>query len=258
MKTLLLDIETAPNLAYVWGFWKTHVSPKQVVENSTLMSYAAKWLDDDQMFYDDVRYDEDQDEERITLALAELLDEADAIVAHNGQRFDLPKINTACLRAGINPPSPVKVIDTLLVAKREFKFDSNKLEHLAEHLNLPMQKLSHQKFPGVELWRACLAGNEEAWEEMKEYNIHDVLVLEHLYIKLRPWMRQHPVVGNFTESKAVQCPKCGSAKLHYRGYAYTNVGKFRKFQCQDCGGWGRHRTSVHDDDKKKVNVVNVY
>lgn len=254
LRTLIVDIETSPNVAYVWRFFKENISPKQVKETSTLLSYAAKWLGEPTIYYDDCR--EDLDEFSLAIGLAELLDEADVVVAHNGVRFDVPKINTACLRQGITPPSPFKQVDTLQVAKRTFAFDSNKLEHLADHLQLSRKKLSHKKYPGFELWLGCLRGDEEAWEEMKEYNINDILVLEELYLKLRPWVRNHPNAGVYLESDATVCPKCGSHHIHYRGYSHTNVAKYHRFRCNDCGGWGRTRVMVGDKEKRKVLGTN--
>lgn len=255
MKVLILDIETAPNIAYVWRFFKENVGAKQVIENSTLLSYAAKWLGQDQIYYDDCR--EDLNESRLVLGLSALLDQADVVVAHNGIKFDIPKINTACLRQGQPPPSPFKVVDTCAVARKEFGFESNSLEHIADHLRLKYVKLPHKKFPGFELWLECLRGTEEAWEEMREYNINDILLLENLYLQLRPWIKNHPNAGVYVEDDRTICPKCGSQHIHFRGYAYTSVGKYRKFVCNDCGGWGRLRLSEYDKDKRKVLAVNV-
>ena len=255
MKTLILDIETAPNIAYVWRFFKENISPKQVKENSTLLSYAAKWLGSDEIMYNDCRGT--LDETFLTYELADLLDEADVVVAHNGDRFDLPKINTAILRSGEGiPPSPYRTIDTLKVAKKQFKFDSNRLEHIADHLELPRKKLAHKKYPGFELWLECLRNNEEAWEEMKEYNINDILVLEDLYLRFRPWVKNHPNAGLYTNEHKLVCPKCGGHHVQRRGYAYTNAGKYIKYQCNDCGGWGRTRYSELSVDKRKTLGTN--
>lgn len=254
MKVLILDIETSPNVAYVWRFFKENVSPKQVKENSTILSYAAKWLGEKEVFYDDCR--EDLDELGLVLGLAALLDEADVVVAHNGMRFDIPKINTACLRNGVTPPSPFKQVDTLQVVKRQFKFESNSLEHVADHLQLQHKKLAHKKFPGFELWLGCLRGDAEAWNEMREYNINDILTLEDLYLKIRAWVPGHPNAGVYIESDKTVCPKCGSHHIQWRGYSYTSVGKFHRFRCNDCGGWGRSRTTSYDKDKRKVLGTN--
>jgi hypothetical protein len=143
------------------------------------------------------------------------------------------------------------------VARYEFNFPLNSLEYLATVLGLENRKDGHKKFPGFELWLGVLANNPEAWKEMRDYNIQDILVLEELYIKMRPWMRRHPNVGVFDDENSVACPKCNSTDIQYRGYAHTNVGRYRRFQCNNCGGWGRHRTSILDRVKRDNLSVNV-
>lgn len=253
-KVLILDIETSPNIAYVWRFFKENVGAKQVLENGQILSFAAKWLDNDTIYYQDVSKDSELHMMKI---LFKLLDEADIVVAHNGDKFDLPHVQGRGLVLGLKPPSPYKTVDTVRVARYEFNFPSNSLEYLANVLKLKNRKDGHKKFPGFELWLGVLANNPEAWIEMKEYNIIDILVLEELYLLMRPWMRRHPNVGVFEDSANVVCPKCGGIHLNYRGYAHTNVGRFHRFQCVTCGGWGRHRTSVYPNELKKNLVVNV-
>ena len=97
------------------------------------------------------------------------LDSADIVIAHNANKFDLPTINARAVEHGIKPPSPYKVVDTLSVAKKHFRFTSNKLEFIADALGCA-PKLKHQHFPGFELWLQCLKQNDKAWKEMKEYN----------------------------------------------------------------------------------------
>ncbi len=240
-KILVIDIETSPNLAYVWGAWKQNVGANQWVQKTDIMSYAAKWLGEDEVFYNDNRTGDD----RIIVAeMFKLLDEADMIVAHNGQRFDMPRILGRGLVHGFKPPSPYKVLDTLLVARREFAFMSNTLAALCEELGLPL-KSDHKKFVGFALWSECLKGNVEAWKEMKEYNIRDIVVLEALYLRLRPYMRHHPnVVYQQEVDGRPQCAKCGSDHIQFRGWATTPIGTlYRRFQCMDCDGYGRVRWS---------------
>lgn len=252
-KTLILDIETSPNVAYVWRFFKENVGAKQVLENGQILSFAAKWLGEDRVFYQDVSNDT---EKFMMASLITLLDEADIVVAHNGDKFDLPHIQGRALALGLNPPSPYKVVDTVKVARFEFNFPSNSLEYLATVLDLKNKKDGHKKFPGFELWLGVLANNPEAWEEMREYNIQDILVLEELYLKMRPWMRRHPNVGVFSDGERPVCPKCGSSDIHYRGFAHTNIGRYRRFQCNSCGGWGRTRSTVYPKSLRENLVVN--
>lgn len=242
-KILLIDIETAPHTAYVWGAFKQNVGFNQWQQKGHVMSYAAKWLGDDKIIYAENRSPNDA---RIVRSLLKLLDEADIVVAHNGDRFDLPVILARALVHGMEPPSPYHTIDTCRIARRRFRFVSNSLANLADELGLD-KKDTHKKFPGFELWEQCLAGNDEAWEEMKHYNIQDTIVLEEVYLAMRPYIDNHPNVVRETEEGEVRCPKCGSTNIQFRGYYYTKMGLcYRKFVCLDCGGWGRMRYAEKD------------
>lgn len=254
MKILILDIETAPKLAYVWRFWKENVSAKQVLSHGHIMSFSAKWLGATSVHYSENRRQDDDSE--IAKELWGWLDQADVVVAHNGERFDLPQIMSRLIVHGIHPPSPYKIVDTVKVARKEFGFGSNSLEYLAKVLGCT-EKKSHKKFPGFELWVECMKGNEAAWKEMKDYNIQDVVTLEEIYFKMRPYIRNHPNAGVFSEEETCVCPKCGGGKLHWRGYTYTQVSKYRRFQCQDCGGWGRSRFTENSAEKRKNLLTNI-
>lgn len=248
-RILILDIETSPNIAYVWRFFKENVGAKQVVKNTEMLSFAAKWLGEQHIFYEDVS---EGNEKQMLRKLLTLLDEADIVIAHNGDKFDLPHIQGRALVLGLKPPSPYKTIDTVRVARYEFNFPSNSLEYLSNVLDLPVKKGGHKKFPGFELWLGVLANNAEAWAEMKEYNVQDIIVLEHLYLKMQPWMKRHPNVAIFEETNLILCPKCGGNHVQRRGYTFTNTGKYQRFQCNDCGGWGRTRYS---ELGKNVNLI---
>lgn len=251
-RILVLDIETSPNIAYVWRFWKENVGAKQVLKNGQMLSFAAKWLDDDKIYYQDVQHG---DEKQMLTILFSMLDEADIVVCHNGDKFDLPHIQGRGLVLGLKPPAPYKTIDTVKVARYEFNFPSNSLEYLATVLELKNRKDGHKKFPGFELWLGVLANNPEAWAEMREYNIQDILVLEELYLKVRPYMKKHPNIGVFSDEEKVVCPRCGGEHLQRRGYSYTNVGKYQRLQCNDCGSWSRTRFTEHTKEKNKSLIV---
>jgi DNA polymerase elongation subunit (family B) len=251
-KILILDIETAPNVAYVWRFFKENIGAKQVVENGYILSYAAKWYNENGIFYEDKS---NQHEKTMLLKLHRLLDEADIVVAHNGNSFDLPHIQGRFVAHGIQPPAPYKQVDTRLIAKKEFNFPSNSLEYLSNTLELKNKKDGHKKFPGFELWLGVLRDDPEAWKEMREYNIIDILALEELYTRFLPFIRNHPNVAIFDDGEHV-CPKCGGNHLQSRGYAHTTVGRYKRFQCQGCGGWSRSRIGEKGVSKVQVNAIN--
>jgi len=241
-KILILDIETSPKVAYVWRFWQENVGAKQVLQHSHIMSFACKWLDSPDIYYEENRKENDYS---IIKSLCEYLDNADIVIAHNGDKFDIPQIRSRALFHNIPPPSPVVVIDTYKTAKREFGFPSNSLEYLTLVLGCKVKKGGHKKFPGFELWLECLRNNDEAWDEMRTYNIEDVLALEELYYKMRPWMPNHPNLGVYADPDKPICPKCGSFNVQRRGFSYTAARVYHRFQCKDCGGWGRTRYALN-------------
>lgn len=254
-KILFLDIETAPKLAYVYQFFKTNISPKQVKDHGYIISFAGIWNDDSDknVIYAEARGEDDSD---LVKMMIQLLDEADFVVGHNAEMFDAATINARALVLGIKPPSPYKVIDTLKAAKRYFKFESNSLEYISGILDIKHKKLSHNKFPGYELFIECMKGNSEAFKENKKYNIWDTLTVRDVYYEMRPWIRNHPNMVVQNEASDHACPKCGGVHLTRRGFAYTNVGKYQRFVCNDCGGWSRTRFTERDPEKARSLLTN--
>lgn len=242
MKILIFDIETAPLKGYFWRLWKENIGYNQLIDEWYMLTWAAKWLGEEEVIYDSVHLHGDHtDDTPILASLHALLDEADVVVAHNGNRFDIPKVNARFIQKGILPPSPYKRIDTFQTAKRQFAFTSNRLDAIAQYLGIGTKVQTG----GFGLWERCLNGELDAFEDMVDYNIQDVRLLEEVYLKMRPWMPNHPNFGNFTDEEHV-CPKCGSHDLQRRGYSHTQVGKYQRYQCNSCGGWSKGRFTVRE------------
>lgn len=257
MKILLLDIETAPLITYVWSLYKEVNSHDFIIEDSHILSWAAKWLDKKPIMCkalcDYKLYKTEKTNDKQLLEdLWKLLDEADLVISHNAYKFDLRKINARFLYHGITPPSPYRVIDTLKEAKTYFKFSSNRLDYLGQFLKVG-KKL---KTGGFELWEEVLHGKMSAWRKMKRYNIHDIVLLEAVYLKLRPYMKTHTNVGLYSEYKDLVCPKCGSKNWIYRGNYYSHVTAYKRISCNDCGGWSRTNIQVLPKDKRTSMLVN--
>ena len=252
-RVLILDIETAPHLVYVWRLFQTDVGANQMLKHASIMCWSAKWLGKKRLYYESAQYSS----EKVMLSkLLPLLNEADAVVGHNLSRFDAARIRGQCLVHGLPLPAPYKEIDTLTIARKEFAFGSNSLRYLADVLGCA-PKSEHTEFPGFELWAECLKGNSKAWQAMKQYNLQDIRSTEELYLKIRPYARQHSNWGVFAEEGRIVCPKCGSANSQRRGFARTGVGKFQRFQCMDCGGWHRTRFSEYPKEKRRALAVNL-
>lgn len=231
MKILALDIETAPNLVHVWGLWNQNVGLPQIIDSGYVMCVSAKWVGDNSIeFYSIYRNGPKQ----MLKNVHKLLEEADAVIHYNGTKFDIPTLNKEFLLYGLKPPAPYKQIDLLRVARNQFKFPSNKLDYVAQALGLGKKT----KHIGHELWIQCMSNNEEAWKQMEEYNKNDVILLEKVYEKLKPWIKGHVNHSLFNEDSLV-CPNCGNKHYHRRGFQYTNACKYQRYQCLDCGNWFR-------------------
>jgi hypothetical protein len=226
MKILVVDIETAPNLAYVWGLFDQNIGINMLKTPVEVLCVAAKWLGEkDVMFFRNWQLVEVWD----------LLDQADVVVHYNGVRFDLPHLNREFLQLGLTPPSPFKQIDLLRVVKQRFEFPSNKLAYVSKALGIGLKA----ETGGFETWVACLNGDEKAWAKMEKYNRQDVVITEKLYRKLLPWIAGHPSRRLYDGGTLDQCPTCGGKHLVKRGLAYTNLSKFQRFHCTDCGSYFR-------------------
>jgi len=255
-RVLLLDIETSPVLASVWRLFKENIGLNQINLDWHLLSYSAKWLGSEEVFYNDQRYQEDiTNDTNLLLDLWALLDEADIVITQNGKKFDIPKIKSRMIINGLKPFSPVKHIDTLIIAKSTFGFTSNKLEYMTDALCSDTKKSKHSKFPGFELWKECLNGNMEAWEEMEVYNKDDVISLEELYKKLSPWSDRLPNFSLYTKEDKFMC-NCGSHNIVTNGYVYTDVSKFQGYVCQDCGKSYRGRKNLLSKEKRDNLLTN--
>jgi DNA polymerase elongation subunit (family B)/DNA-directed RNA polymerase subunit RPC12/RpoP len=256
-KILLLDIETTPLEAYIWQtqVWKAHVSDSQVISKWFMLTWAAKWLDSQEVMSMRLNGKEvlEENDRRIVYGLWDLLDQADIVIAHNGDNFDIPNINTRFLVNGLPPTSPYRTIDTLKVAQRQFGFTHNSLNALARTFGFD-EKLETD----FSLWKRSKNGDEKALEYMEKYNQGDVFLLEEVYIKLRPWVKSHPNIGVYMETEEKVCAICGSNKLVHDGYHVTNTGKYPAYRCAECGSTHtRDRKSVFSLTKKKLVTTTI-
>jgi hypothetical protein len=245
-RILLYDIETAPNLAYVWGKWEQNVL--DYVKEWSILSFSWKWLGDTEVHCETVQH---QSEKQLLRKLWRFMDEADIVIAHNGNKFDNRKANARFVLNGMKPPSPYVSIDTRLVAKRYFAFDSNSLDDLAKALGLGT-KLKHRL--GFDLWKGVLADDPAMWKIMADYNKHDVVLLEGVYLVFRPWIGNHPNLC-LIEGRPDGCPSCRSQKLKSCGIRRTKVNTYRRYRCLSCGAYSRSRNL--DKNAVKPDIVGV-
>lgn len=252
-KILLFDIETAPLEVYCWGLWDQNIGLEMVKEWTSVLSWSAKWLGDtdDKIMYEDNRSKKNvRDDKQLVKGIHSLLDQADIVITQNGEKFDSKKLNWRFAVHKLGPTVPYRHIDTLKECKKHFAADSNKLAHLSAMLCPSHKKSDHVKFPGFSLWKECLAGNIDAWNEMEKYNPQDVIALEAVYNEIQPWIKK--IDFNIYKEGPITC-NCGSARLQKRGqrFDYTNKSKYQRYQCQDCHKWTKGSVSLITKERKE-------
>lgn len=247
-KILELDIETAPNLAYVWGLFRENIPIARLVEGGYTMCWSAKWYGKRGIMFSSIHK---TSRTKMLDKLHRLLDEADIVIHYNGKRFDIPTINREFVLEGFVPPSPYKQIDLLKVVRKNFRFPSNKLDYVVQALGIG-QKVHHI---GYELWTRCMHKEDKAWKQMELYNKGDVLLLDKLYKELLPWITNHPNMALYGGMGRPVCTNCSSTHVHSRGTAVANTQIYKRYQCVTCGTWMRSRqTEVKQKDRAGILV----
>ena len=259
-KVLIFDLECTPELSYHYGRYKVHIPEAFNVRPSYLLSFSAKWLGSDEIITIGLPYYEGYDpnkhcDKELCKDLFNLLSQADVIVAHNVVNFDWKVAQTRFLLNGLGIVPPTKLVDTLEIAKRNFRFPTNKLETLAKHLGVG-EKMQNS---GASLWVQCIEGDEDSWKEMLEYNTTDVEVLENVYLKLRPYDKKAPNVSMYYEDKTQhRCVCCGSTSLTLTDKkSFTGLSEFAVYQCNNCGKHNRNRANSLTKEERSKLLMNV-
>lgn len=234
-KVLILDIETKPTLAYVWrAYGEQNIGIDQIAAPGGIICVGAKWLGDkDCKLFSEWEHGH----QGMLEAIHEMMSFADAVLTYNGDRFDLRILQGEFLLAGLGPTPPCTSIDCLK-AVRKFGFFVNKLAYIGPLLAVG-EKI---KTEGFTLWTAVMAGDVKAQGRMSRYCKQDVNLLEKLYLKIRPFVLNHPHFGTVGGK---QCGNCGSTHLQSRGSRRTKAFKIQRLHCQSCGAWS-------DGTRKKI------
>ncbi len=170
---------------------------------------------------------------------------------HNSKKFDHRKVNARFIKYGFNPPTPYRIIDTIKVAKKHFAFTSYSLDYLCEYFNI------RRKLPtDYNLWKKCLQGDAESLKYMQDYNKQDILSLEDLFLKLRPYLTSVPNLGLYINNDdGKMCPICSSEDIIKEGIYTTSVSVFQSYRCLKCGGLSRGRNNLLNKEKMKNLLV---
>lgn len=253
-RILFFDLETAPSIVATFGRFKTNIGQDQVLsEGNNILTASWKFLGDSNVVKRRVTsadavlgYDGN-----LVAELYEVFEQSDIVVAHNAARFDVPMFKARLLVNGMPPHKTVKVLDTLQMAKH-FRFPSNKLDSIAAYLELG-RKIDTG---GMNLWIQCMQGDNEALDQMLDYNAHDVVLLEQVYLKLRAFNSRTASLGQYYNDGEQHCPACGSTDLTETGHVvYTPVSAFEEMQCGACGHRSRTRSAINSKEQRQSLLI---
>lgn len=232
-RVLFVDLENTPLLGWSWDGYETTIL--EIEQDPRLLCFSYQWQGEKKIHnvsLRDFKYRGNRfkiDDWYVVEKLWHLFDEADIIVAQNGDRFDIRVANARFLQHGLPPPNEYKTVDTLKIARRYFKLTFNSLDHLCRFL-----KLERKADPGSKgTWFRCMDGDTKAWEHMIYYNNKDVECLVNVYDKMKGWHVAHPNLSILTRNHV--CPTCQSRNVIKDGYRFANSGRYQKFCCRDCG-----------------------
>lgn len=247
-KVLFFDIETRQLVLEGFGLFNQNFSLEQIAEDWSILSFSAKFAHSEEVMYYDVT---EMTEDELLERLYDLFDEADFLVAHNGKRFDLKRVRARMIARGFKPHSPVRMIDTLLICKKEFAFTSNKLQYVTNLLCKKNKKSSHAKFPGFMLWREFIRGNPEAIQEMRDYNLIDVTSLNELYDIIAPWSSTLPVFEVYDDEII------DMSMWEKDGYVYSNLAKYDRYRHKETGQYRRGFKNLLSKEKRESLLRNI-
>ena len=229
------DIETSLAKSYHFRNWKVNLSHKQGIQESHMLAHCWSWGSSGEVQGSVLSKEEmlNHDPERLVLEAWSILDNCDVLVAHNGKKFDVRKVNAYFLQFGLPPPSSYKVIDTLQIAKNKFALPFNSLEYLAKFLGV-QQKIDTG---GIDLWIRCDKGDEAALQEMLDYCKGDIETLRQVHQHLIGWDNNGVNMSLYDDTHDTLCPHCASDNIKsLEGkYTYTTARKYSLYRCQDCG-----------------------
>ncbi len=230
IKRLYFDIETSPNIGYFWqAGYKLNIPYDNIIKERAIITICYKWEGQRDVYH--LTWDKTQSDKGMLEKFVKVANEADELVGHNGDRFDLPWVRTRCLYHRIPMMPDYKSIDTLKVSRSKFRFNSNRLNYIARYLNIG-QKIN----TSFDLWTKIVFNKDkQAMDKMVKYCKQDVRLLEKVYKELEFYFNPKTHVGVLNNKPKSSCPRCGSEKntIHQTIVSAAGVKKY-KVKCKDC------------------------
>jgi hypothetical protein len=242
-KRLFFDIETSPNIVFSWNIgYNLNISYENILTERAVICICYKYEHDKNVKY--LTWDKGNDVEMLK-EFSKILNEADEVIGHNCDKYDIKWFRTRCLKFGISVTPYITSIDTLKEAKKYFRFNSNRLDYIGQYLGVGKK----METGGFQLWKDIVMKNSKlAMTTMVQYCKQDVMLLEEVYHKFNPYIKHKTYIGKLTdvESKGI-CPECDSDKIHKHKLRVSAAGRYtQQYKCASCGKY--HSVSVRKED----------
>jgi DNA polymerase elongation subunit (family B) len=229
-KRLYFDIEVSANVGLFWqSGYKLQIGTENIIKERAIICICYKWEEDKDVYY--LHWDRKQDDKKLLQEFIQVANEADELVGHNGDKFDLAWIRTRCLLHRIEMFPQYNTIDTLKIARSKFRFNSNRLDYIGKFLGLG-QKI-HTDF---NLWKDIMLNNDKlALDKMIDYCIQDVVLLEKVHKELNNHIPSKTHYGVIFGEGRGSCPECGSDDLVKNNKRVTASGLVKiQYKCKTC------------------------
>lgn len=237
MKRLIYDIEVSPNIGFFWQpSYRANIGYENIIKERAIICISYKWEGEKKVY--NLSWDSNQNDKTLINKFAKVLKEADEIVAHNGDQFDLKWIRARALKFGIDLSFPIITHDTLKIARQKFRFNSNRLDYLAQYLNV-----GGKIETGFNLWKSVvLDKDKDALKKMIRYCNNDVKILEDVWLKLKPYATPKLSIS----SDRTKCSECNGKMIKQR--IRTKASGFRQavLQCKECGKYKTIPLSIYE------------
>jgi uncharacterized protein YprB with RNaseH-like and TPR domain len=229
-RRLFFDIETSPNIGLFWeaGF-KKNIDVSNIIKERAIICICYKWEGEKEVH--SLNWNSKQCDKIMLQKFIEVANQSNEMVGHNGDKFDLAWIRTRCLFHNIDMFPTYTTIDTLKIARQKFRFNSNRLNYIAQFLGLG-EKIKTE----YSLWKDILLQKDAvAMEKMIKYCKKDVILLEKVFKALRSHMQPKTHYGVVFGQDRGTCPECGSDDLIRNNKVVTATGLIRiQYKCKTC------------------------
>lgn len=247
LRVLLLDMELTFAVYYAYPSKREqYLSDRNIIHNQFCTCAAWKWLDEVSTYVVNITEDKKRfkknfrDDYIVALKLHDLMTQADIIVAHNGDNFDIKHANALFIKHGLGPIPLRKSIDTLKVARKYFAFPGNSLDSLAKRFGFGGK---NQK-PN---WYKMTEGDKKEINIAARYCKNDVVQLENVFNKMKPYINTFPKLRKYKDDISC-CEVCQSKLLRYKGLDFDGAKQYSRIKCMECGH--NHRCSPNAKIKK--------